>query len=83
MTRWLCPIIGCRLDDNYVCERCGLHLYDGGHDRPCPTLRAISSAWWYMKTAIAGRKCDVCGKRFWNDRNFTCSTKCAEKWIPF
>lgn len=81
--KWLCPIIGCRLDDNYYCLRCGLHLYEGGHDRPCPTLRAIESAFSYVKNAIAGRKCDVCKKRFWRGRYYTCSDKCGEEWIPF
>lgn len=83
LLKMLCPIIGCRLNDNYYCERCGLHLYDGGYDRPCETLRAIDSAFWHVWNAIAGRKCDVCKKRFWRGGNYTCSDKCADEWIPF
>jgi hypothetical protein len=80
----LCPIIGCRLDDNYICDRCGLHLYDGGYDRPCPTIRAIQSAFWHVANFVPGKKCEVCGKRFWRrDRYYTCSAKCADEWIPF
>lgn len=83
MKHYICSIIGCRLTDSLYCERCDLHLYDGGYDRPCPTLRAIESLWWNLKNAITGKTCEVCGKRFWSKRNYTCSAKCADQWIPF
>ena len=83
MKRYICSLIGCRLNDWLLCKRCGTHLYDGGYDRPCETLRALESAWWSVKTWIAGKTCEVCGRRFWSSRNWTCSTKCADEWIPF
>lgn len=88
LRRAICYLIGCDFGP-MGCERCAVHPYDspGCFDGPCRAIRATRRAFDRIRTAIAGRRCAVCGKRYrtpfrdwWEP---CCSDECYTKWIPF
>lgn len=83
-----CYLFGCREDEDGYCHYCESYLYmgyalEGVLEKP---LDAMWRFWWRLKTVTVGRKCEICGKRFWrsfNRNEFVCSEECAKDWVPF
>lgn len=86
LTRIWCYIFGCRLDPYSACDRCGEQLYDypGIHDHPCEAVMVIQKLTRKVRVVAIGKKCVVCGKRYWTGHDERCcSRECFNKWIPF
>lgn len=85
--RILCRLLGCtdQGPDGFrqpCCYRCGADIYGAFIHSGLlyPVFRAVR----WRRTLVAGRRCDVCGKRFRvGDYEFVCSAECGEKWMPF
>lgn len=79
-----CFLWGCWCDENSACPKCGAALYDADFIQ-------IGKLDWMrrMRGSLNGlrylmsRRCEVCGKRMKFSRDYTCSPKCADEWIPF
>lgn len=90
LTRFRCYLFGCCDDVMCTCQRCGTNLYeDQGkfYQRPCWLVGRLQRARYIAKNClelIIGKKCEVCGKRYWSNYvDWTCSEECFKKWIPF
>jgi hypothetical protein len=78
-----CWLFGCE-EIQGGCVRCGAEIYDfdfvqyGGWNELVFQIKRIVRP-------LFGRRCDVCGKRFWRhaSKDYCCSPKCYEGWVPF
>ena len=94
MKRLICWLVGCRINEEIeqgvvieYCDRCEHSQYDSWvieRGRLESLFAFFWRMWWLLRCAIIGRKCGVCGKRFWRkSRQYACSIECGAKWIPF
>lgn len=89
LKRFRCYLFGCDASQGCECERCGTHLYDNQQAfriEPCWLVRFMQERWYWIRRFAEvwiGRKCDVCGKRYWGGDRYTCSDECGDKWVPF
>lgn len=80
-----CDLFGCVCAEDYpACHRCGADIYEDfiQTGRLEPVFRACAAA---LKLArkFAGKKCAVCGRRYWGGDDWTCSDECFTDWLPF
>lgn len=86
MRRLWCILWGCGYDAGCGCHRCGAHPYHWtGRDYvEHGRLEWASRLLWRIRGYRAFvRRCDSCGKRMIFTRQYTCSRKCLDNWIPF
>lgn len=81
--RLRCYLFGCEPHDNPACQRCNAYLYDswfvhGGWIEP------LFAAGRRLRRFVVGKRCSECGKRMpRGTKDYCCSEKCYETWIPF
>lgn len=80
-----CELFGCVCAEDYpACIRCQADLYEDFVQigRLEPVFRAYGAALKFARR-FTGKKCEVCGRRYWGGDAWTCSDKCFSDWLPF
>ena len=81
--RLVCRLLGCRDAEMPECSRCGEYYYG----RSFIEVGLLSGLYWWARwfiLCLVGRKCDVCGRRFWRGySSWCCSEECFRDWVPF
>lgn len=83
MKRLICLAVGCSLHNDYpACHRCGGALYYDFIDEG--RLEPVLSFWRRLKAELRIKRCHECGKRMpWRSKEYCCSDRCYDTWVPF